>query len=89
MNAGQRALRFNCNGSGSGLVGIVEVPERALPRGVLVVTGEPQYRVGSHRQLTMLARILSQRGIPVMRFERRSMGEGEGEKRSANWLMSW
>ena len=30
MNAEQRALRFNCNGSG--LVGIVEVPERPLPR---------------------------------------------------------
>ena len=80
MNAEQRALRFNCNGSG--LVGIVEVPERPLPRGVLVVTGGPQYRVGSHRQFTMLARTLSQRGIPVMRFDRRGMGDSEGEPRN-------
>ena len=79
MNAEGRALRFNCNGSG--LVGIVEVPERPLPRGVLVVTGGPQYRVGSHRQFTMLARSLSQRGLPVMRFDRRGMGDSEGEPR--------
>jgi exosortase A-associated hydrolase 1 len=76
----QRALRFTCNGSG--LVGIVEVPERPLPRGVLVVTGGPQYRIGSHRQFAMLARTLSQRGIPVMRFDRRGMGDSEGEPRS-------
>ena len=80
MNAEQRALMFNCNGSG--LVGVVEVPERPLPRGVLVVTGGPQYRVGSHRQFTILARTLSQRGIPVMRFDRRGMGDSEGGPRS-------
>ena len=80
MNADQRALLFNCRGSG--LVGIVEVPERPLPRGVLVVTGGPQYRVGSHRQFAMLARTLAQRGIPVMRFDRRGMGDSEGEPRS-------
>ena len=79
MNAEQRALRFTCNGSG--LVGIIDVPERPLPRGVLVVTGGPQYRVGSHRQFTLLARMLAQRGIPVMRFDRRGMGDSEGEPR--------
>jgi exosortase A-associated hydrolase 1 len=80
MNAEQRALRFTCNGSG--LLGIIDVPERPLPRGVLVITGGPQYRVGSHRQFTLLARLLAQRGIPVMRFDRRGMGDSEGEPRS-------
>ncbi|MDB5909723.1 MAG: Hydrolase 1, exosortase system-associated [Massilia sp.] len=80
MNASQRALRFSCGGSG--LVGIVDVPERPLPRGVLVVTGGPQYRIGSHRQFTLLARMLAQRGIPVMRFDRRGMGDSDGEPRS-------
>jgi exosortase A-associated hydrolase 1 len=79
MNADQRALRFSCNGSG--LVGIVDVPERPLPRGVLVITGGPQYRVGSHRQFTLLGRMLAGRGIPVMRFDRRGMGDSEGEPR--------
>jgi exosortase A-associated hydrolase 1 len=80
MKAGQRALRFACHGSG--LVGIVDVPERPLPRGVLMVTGGPQYRVGSHRQFTLLARMLVARGIPVMRFDRRGMGDSEGEPRA-------
>lgn len=80
MNAEQRALLFNCHGSA--LVGIVEVPERPLPRGVLVVTGGPQYRAGSHRQFALLARTLAQRGLPVMRFDRRGMGDSEGEPRS-------
>lgn len=80
MIAEQRALRFTCNGCG--LVGIVDVPERPLPRGVLVVTGGPQYRVGGHRQFTLLARMLAQRGIPVMRFDRRGMGDSEGDPRS-------
>ena len=80
MNAEQRALRFICNGSG--LVGIIDVPERPLPRGVLVITGGPQYRVGSHRQFTLMARLMAQRGIPVMRFDRRGMGDSEGEPRS-------
>jgi exosortase A-associated hydrolase 1 len=62
------------------------VPERVVPRGVLVVTGGPQYRVGSHRQFTMLSRTLSQRGIPVMRFDRRGMGDSEGEPRSFEYI---
>lgn len=80
MNFSQRALRFSCNGNS--LVGIIDVPERPLPRGVLVVTGGPQYRIGGHRQFTMLSRQLAERGIPVMRFDRRGMGDSEGEPRS-------
>jgi uncharacterized protein len=80
MKADQRALRFSCNGSN--LVGIVDVPERALSRGVLVVAGGPQYRVGGHRQFTLLARMFAARGIPVMRFDRRGMGDSEGEPRA-------
>ncbi|MES3020548.1 MAG: hydrolase 1, exosortase A system-associated [Pseudomonadota bacterium] len=80
MNVVQRALRFFCHGCG--LVGIVDVPERPLARGVLIVTGGPQYRIGSHRQFTLLARTLSARGVSVMRFDQRGMGDSEGEPRS-------
>ena len=79
MNAEQRALQFTCHGSS--LVGIIDVPERPLPRGVLVISGGPQYRVGSHRHYTLLARLLAPRGIPVMRFDYRGMGDSEGEAR--------
>ena len=79
MNADQRALQFSCQGCS--LVGVIDVPERPLPRGVLVISGGPQYRVGSHRHYTLLARLLAPRGIPVMRFDYRGMGDSEGEPR--------
>lgn len=80
MNYEQRALQFSCHGNA--LVGIIDVPERPISRGVLVIGGGPQYRVGSHRQYTLLARLLAPRGIPVMRFDYRGMGDSEGEMRS-------
>ena len=80
MNIDQRALQFSCQGQS--LVGIIDVPERPLARGVLVVAGGPHYRVGSHRHYTLLSRLLAPRGIPVMRFDYRGMGDSEGEARS-------
>jgi exosortase A-associated hydrolase 1 len=79
MMAEQRAIAFDCGPSR--LYGIVSVPPQPGPRGVLVVTGGPQYRVGSHRQFTLLARELAQAGFPVMRFDYRGMGDSEGEQR--------
>lgn len=70
-------VRFECQGHW--LQGIVHSPEKPARRGVLVVVGGPQYRVGSHRQFTLLGRSLSERGIPVMRFDYRGMGDSEGD----------
>ena len=50
--------------------------------GVLVVVGGPQYRVGSHRQFTLMARSLAESGFPVMRFDYRGMGDSDAEPRS-------
>jgi exosortase A-associated hydrolase 1 len=47
-------------------------------RGVLIVVGGPQYRVGSHRQFVLLARDLAAAGHPVLRFDYRGMGDSEG-----------
>ena len=63
------------------MVGILSLPEAPGPRGVLVVTGGPQYRVGSHRQFTLLAAALAARGLPVLRFDLRGMGDSEGSAR--------
>ncbi len=82
MNAGQRVLQFSCQGSA--LIGVLDVPERPIQRGLLVVSGPPQYRVGSHRHFTLLARLLAPRGIPVMRFDCRGMGDSEGEPRAVD-----
>ena len=84
MKFDQRALRFLCDGSC--LVGIIDVPERPIERGLLVVTDAAQYRVGGHRQFALLSRTLAGRGIPVMRFDHRGCGDSEGDARSCDTI---
>jgi len=43
--------------------------------------GGPQYRAGSHRQFTLLARQLAEQGIASIRFDYRGMGDSEGDMR--------
>lgn len=69
-------ITFTCKGSS--LPGIVHYGGTRKSRGVVLVVGGPQYRVGSHRQFVLLARALSAQGIPVFRFDYRGMGDGEG-----------
>ncbi|MES2103892.1 MAG: hydrolase 1, exosortase A system-associated [Pseudomonadota bacterium] len=76
MTFTESALSFDCNDAR--LYGVLSLPEQAGSTGVLVVVGGPQYRAGSHRQFTLLARHLAQRGISVMRFDYRGMGDSEG-----------
>lgn len=71
---------FDCEGSR--LIGIAALPARPAATGVLIIVGGPQYRAGSHRQFTLLARHLAGLGIASMRFDYRGMGDSEGEKRS-------
>ncbi|WP_027864567.1 hydrolase 1, exosortase A system-associated [Massilia alkalitolerans] len=80
MGIEERALSFPCGGDW--LVGVASLPAEPASRGVLVVVGGSQYRTGSHRQFTLLARALAQDGIPAMRFDYRGMGDSEGETRS-------
>lgn len=61
------------------LLGVLHEGRGGLRRGILVIVGGPQYRVGSHRQFLLLARDLASRDIPVMRFDCRGMGDSEGE----------
>lgn len=80
MNIQEQAIRFCCQDEW--LYGILNLPQRPVTRGVLVVVGGPQYRVGSHRQFVLLARYLAERGIPVMRFDFRGMGDSDGAIRT-------
>ena len=72
----ERALTFDC--AGEQLVAIIAEGTAGATLGVIVLVGGPQYRVGSHRQFVLLARRLSQNGIPVMRFDYRGMGDSGG-----------
>jgi exosortase A-associated hydrolase 1 len=80
VNFEERALSFPCHDSW--LYGVLSLPGRPISRGVLIVVGGPQYRVGSHRQFTLLARQLAEQGVPVMRFDYRGMGDSEGDARN-------
>lgn len=80
MSYEERALAFRCGDDT--LVGIASVPEGApAARGVLIIVGGPQYRVGSHRQFALLARHLAAHGIAALRFDYRGMGDSGGEER--------
>lgn len=75
----RRAFAFPC--AGEWLYGVADVPAQPHRRGVLIVVGGPQYRAGSHRQFTLLARSLAAQGIAAMRFDYRGMGDSEGARR--------
>lgn len=66
------------------LVGIAAIPEVPADTGVLILVGGPQYRVGSHRQFTLLARELAGQGIASLRFDYAGMGDSEGAPREFN-----
>ena len=77
-NFSEQAVTFSVGSER--LLGITATPETASDVGVLILVGGPQYRVGSHRQFTLLARSLAEVGIASLRFDYRGMGDSEGEK---------
>jgi len=76
----ENALILDCEGES--LVGVLSGAGLPATRGVLIVVGGPQYRVGSHRQFRLLARRLAERGVPALRFDYRGMGDSDGEVRT-------
>jgi exosortase A-associated hydrolase 1 len=76
----ERPTVFECDGDR--LIGIIAQPERPIETGVVIIVGGPQYRSGSHRQFTLLARQLAAQGIASIRFDYRGMGDSEGEMRN-------
>lgn len=80
MNWQEIPLVFDCEGSR--LMGIIAHPKHPHPTAVVIVVGGPQYRAGSHRQFTLLARQLAEQGIASIRFDYRGMGDSEGDMRN-------
>lgn len=85
----EQGVVFNSNGKK--LIAIEHLPmqlliEDPLPRehkpikkGVIIVVGGPQTRVGSHRLFVHLARTLAKQGVVVFRFDYGGAGDSEGE----------
>jgi exosortase A-associated hydrolase 1 len=47
--------------------------------GLLIVSGGNEIRSGAHRGMAILARRIAEAGYPVFRFDRRGIGDSEGE----------
>ncbi len=76
MGIEHQPVVFECQGEQ--LLGVIERPEKPRKVGMLIVTGGPQYRIGSHRQFVLIARALARNGFATMRFDYRGMGDGGG-----------
>lgn len=74
-------ISFHCGDAD--LVGMVHQPDEtahgAPRRGVVIIVGGPQYRIGSHRQFLLLARALAENGVAAMRFDYRGLGDSGGD----------
>lgn len=76
MTFHEQPLSFRCHDCW--LYGILSTPVQPNSRGILIVVGGPQYRVGSHRQFTLLARFFASNNFPTLRFDYRGMGDSDG-----------
>lgn len=79
MSAEPTTLEIDCHGDR--LVGVLHAGAHGASLALVIVVGGGQYRVGAHRQFVTLARAVAERGVPVLRFDVRGMGDSEGEAR--------
>ena len=68
-------LTFNCEGSTLGAT----LDTAPLTTGLLIVSGGNEIRSGAFRGQARLAQIIAKRGFPVFRYDRRGVGDSEGE----------
>lgn len=71
----RRLLSFACEGAALGAT--LDAAPGAT--GLLIVTGGSQTRIGSHRMFERLAASITEAGFPCFRFDRRGVGDSEGE----------
>lgn len=70
----RRLIGFPC--SDESLVGTLD--GSAGRTGLLIVSGGNEIRIGAHRGMAELAARLAQAGVPVLRYDRRGIGDSTG-----------
>lgn len=71
----RRTLSFTVEGA----VCAATLDEAAGTHGLLIVSGGNEIRSGAHRGMARLAAAVAAAGHPVLRFDRRGVGDSEGE----------
>lgn len=71
----RRLLSFDCEGAALG----ASLDPAEGETGLLLVTGGTQTRIGSHRMYERLAGALAAAGWPCFRYDRRGVGDSEGD----------
>ncbi len=71
----RRILSFPCEGQV--LAGTLD--EAAGSTGLLIVSGGNEIRIGAHRGMAKLAFDVAAAGFPVLRFDRRGIGDSDGK----------
>lgn len=76
----RRHISFACDGAR--LVGTLDTSSAAGTTGLLAVSGGNEVRSGAYAGMAQLtARLACEEGVPCFRFDRRGIGESEGENR--------
>jgi exosortase A-associated hydrolase 1 len=75
----RRLLTFDCEGAALG-ASLDEGDGAPGATGLLMVTGGTQTRIGSHRMYERLARGLAAASHACLRFDRRGVGDSEGDE---------
>lgn len=70
----RRVIEIPC--AGETLVGTLD--EAGGTTGLLIVSGGNEIRCGAHRGMALLAQALAEGGIPVLRYDRRGIGDSTG-----------
>ncbi|WP_225207287.1 hydrolase 1, exosortase A system-associated [Novosphingobium huizhouense] len=74
----RRHLGFDCEGAR--LAATLDMPNASRPAGLLVVSGGNEIRSGAFAGMAQLtARLAREHAVPCLRFDRRGVGESEGD----------
>lgn len=71
----RRPLNFTCEGQSLSAT----LDSADSKTGLLIVSGGNEIRIGAHRGMAKLAVDIASAGFPVLRFDRRGIGDSEGE----------